>query len=112
MPFTKQHKFEQGGTWPAATVPSDMSNMWIYTMKISNEGGSVHGLRVSQKRNANAFDDVTTVPANSHAAWGLGRLGNRLLNFQSGGTIVAALDTAQGAGAGTLDVTLDINTEN
>jgi len=104
--FTKSTRFEAGGTFPAATVPSDVPRMFAYFVKGANEGGAAHALRISQKRDANAFDDRTVIPANDSRAFGGNPDEDKILTFESGGTVVAALDTGQAGGAGTLDVTV------
>jgi len=100
--FVETVRITDGGTVAVSTVPSSVSRRYLYSEKFTNEGGNAKLVEIKQLRHSNSFTDRTVVPAEGGVNIGGDPARDRLLPFDSGGTVqVEMLSTS-----GTIDVTL------
>jgi len=96
------HQLTGGGTIGASTVPASVSRRYLYEKNLGNEGGAAKLVRIKQVRHANPFTDRTVVPAEGGVNIGGDPTRDRLLPFDSGGTVQVEMPST----SGTIDVTL------
>jgi len=100
--FIETVRLTDGGTVAVSTVPSSVSRRYLYSEKFTNEGGNAKLVEIKQLRHANSFTDTTMVPAEGGIEIGGNPTQDRLLPFDSGGTVQVEMS----ATSGTIDVAL------
>jgi len=100
--FIETVRITDGGTVAVSTVPSSVSRRYLYEKNLGNEGGAAKLVEIKQLRHANSFTDRTVVPAEGGVNIGGNPTQDRLLPFDSSGTVQVEMS----ATSGTIDVTL------
>jgi len=100
--FIETYRITDGGTVTVGAVPSSVSRRYLYKEKLGNEGSGAKLVRIRQLRHSNSFTDRTVVPAEGGVNFGGNVSEDRLLAFDSGGTITVEMP----ATSGTIDATL------
>jgi len=99
--FVETVRITGGGTIAVSTVPDSVSRRYLYSEKFTNEGGVAKIVTIAQT-GVNPFTDTTVVPAEGGINIGGNPARDRLLPFDSGGTVQVEMPST----SGTIDVTL------
>jgi len=100
--FVETVRITDGGTVAVSTVPSSVSRRYLYSEKFTNEGGNAKLVEIKQLRHSNSFTDRTVVPANGGVNIGGNPSQDKLLAFDSSGTVQVEMSATSGTIAATL----------
>lgn len=91
-----------GGTIAVATLPADVSRRHLYQKEMTNTGGAAAQFKIKQARHADSFTNKAVVKADGHIQKGGEPDRDRLLSFDAGATIEAAVPEPHGTISATL----------